>query len=114
MIQNFHSNFVIFKLIIKVLPVDHLQDEIKLQNNLTLYEKPNKNDLELLWLRSDPIRRIYDDIRFMGWTDDNQKKFLHSHLFKYQFKSLPSYDFRVKFLFYFFYSSTQNLKIIFC
>lgn len=79
-----------------MLNKEHLNDEINLHNASIRHQKPHACDLELLKRRITPVRTIYENILTQNLEKSSQRKFLENYLNKFQFISLPSYDFRVK------------------
>lgn len=79
-----------------VLTKEHINDEIKLHNSTIQHRKTNKIDSDLIKLRIGKIDQVYESILSKFTSKRKQNNFLKFHLSRYQFTSLPSYDFRVR------------------
>lgn len=78
-----------------VLTKEHLNDEIKMHNRTLKGKHSSIICEELLKLRATKVADFYENLHDLVKKDE-QKGFVEKVLWKFQFISLASYDYRVK------------------
>lgn len=75
--------------------MDQVNDEILLYNRSLKSSYQIAISNELMKLRTQKISDLYENL-FKTIPKEKQLRFIEKYIWKYEFKSLPSYDFRVK------------------